>query len=374
MRSEQLQQELAALDNAINHGQWDQARSRIAQLLEEWPDDVAVRHDAAVVAAHDHQWEQAQSLWEAILREQPTHVLALIGLGHVALHQTEWTVAAGYARQAMAVDSRYQTDARRILTIALAREIQDHLARQAWPLIPSPAQELLTLDPHHPVALTGLGMAAVAETPLQTAEAYFRQAVQFRDAAPNGFRAQMLYNLGDVLYRQQRYDEAVEWLDQAYQEYPEWESIRNGVVNGWTRVLEGALNRRAWDRVHQAAGRLLEVLPDDPVALNAMGLWYWHAHADGRRAFEAFRQVFDNTTSPRTSLTMRAQAAVNAGQIALARGRLFRARRWFLNARILDPRNSQAHQGLRAFRRNLAANSVVVALAGLLAVSVIFHG
>ncbi|AEJ41313.1 hypothetical protein TPY_3160 [Sulfobacillus acidophilus TPY] len=47
-------------------------------------------------------------------------------------------------------------------------------------------------------------MAAVAETPLQTAEVYFRQAVQHSDAVPDGFRAQMLFNLGDVLYRQQR--------------------------------------------------------------------------------------------------------------------------------------------------------------------------
>ncbi|AEJ41314.1 hypothetical protein TPY_3161 [Sulfobacillus acidophilus TPY] len=150
MRSTQLQQELAALDNTIDHEQWDHARSRLAQLLEQWPDDVGVRHDAAVIAAHDHQWEQAQTLWEEILREQPAHLPALIGMGHVALHKAEWTVAANYARQVMTADSRYQADARRILIIALARQIQDHLARQEWPLIPSPAHELLALDSHHP--------------------------------------------------------------------------------------------------------------------------------------------------------------------------------------------------------------------------------
>ncbi len=368
-----FKRKLDDLDYEIHQEQWEKARTRLAYLQEMCPEDVDVLHHKAVIATHDDQWDDAKALWEQVLRLHPDHIPALIGMARVALHQSDWAIANYYLRQAIVDDGRYQADARQTLMVVLARQAQDYIAQSEWASLKFVAQELLGLDSNHPIALNGLGMAAISETPLKEAEDYFRKALQYTDSAHGAFRAQILFNLGDVLYRQQSYEEALSWLEQAYQVHPDDVTARNGVINGWTQVLEGALRRTDWDRVRQATDRLLTMLPNDPIALNAMGLWHWHARHDRRRAFDAFQQAYNNTSSPRATSLNRASYAINAGQIALVRGQTFNARRWFLNALALQPHSASARSGIRAACKQLEATIMFVCITCLFAASVIFH-
>ena len=352
---------IAECTRIINARQWDEARERCVQLYADHPDDVEVLNLRAIVAAHDQDWLQAEELWTRVHKTSPDNVAALLGLADVESRRENWATAASWARRAAVVDSPHVADARQRLTIVLSRWAQETSRSGQWDAAKAVAEELLVYVPDSPVASHVLGLRELAQdSPAARAERWFRKSMDNAvsdSALPAYYQAQIRFSLGDALYRQGKFEEALPLLFEAFRMLPDDANTKNGVRNVLSALLNRAREKRDWPNVKEYCEDLLAVFPDHHAAWNVLGLYHLK-QGNFKEACESFKKAL-RCAEPAASATEKAHYAGNLGWTWMRLRRYGRADRAFRAASGYDADAPDVRLALQVRRMQRQYDSIL---------------
>ncbi len=190
---------------ALRQARWQDAVEELRQASDLLGARPAVLHNLAVAYQQLGQLEQADSVFGDAATRARQDPRIMIGWGLVALERGDLPVAAGRLDRAREVAGETPLPAIWYWGRALAAAVQNDLAA---------AEAILRdgLEHHadHPVLLNNLAVVVELGGDVNRAEELLRQALADGPAVP-----QLSKNLGDLLYRRGRYDDAAAAYERA---------------------------------------------------------------------------------------------------------------------------------------------------------------
>jgi tetratricopeptide (TPR) repeat protein len=168
------------------------------------------------------------------------------------------------------------------------------------------AQDLIAYDELRPGALEILGRASMAQGELEVAEKYLRGMVALLPEASTGH-----YWLGINLFRQQKYQAAVESLERAHRRNPEPRVA--------AALLDALLVTKQWSRANSLAGGLVASPEAGGRAIGwAFKAGIHRAQGEPEAAIDAYRQALREDPKRAAYALAAADLLIDSGQYAKA--------------------------------------------------------
>ncbi len=342
-------------------------------MRQDYPQDPGVLNNWAVVAAHDGQWDDAVAVWADALAIQPNHLHALIGRAHYALHQKAWREAYQWGLCALNTHPD-SPDAHRIIVAALGRLGNTHIQASEWDPAAAVAHQLLQYQPDSPTAFYLLGRVELGQDkPAVKAEQHFRKSLALIDSAPiNSDKTsldQVLWALGDSLYRQQRFTEALKIFRKLKETHPDDEAVQNGERNTLTQLVKQAVAQGAGNPIKTWSDELITINPSSMVGWNARGLYFIDHARQPREAIPCFQRALEHATDPKDKAT----CATNLGWAWMSRHRVGHADRSFREAAQWNPHGKDVRTALRVRRMQKQYDSLLAVAFVVVVIVMAFH-
>lgn len=245
---------------AGRQGRWSDAVDLFRQALDRAGPRGQVIHNLAVALEEVGRLDQAESMFAEAAGRLPDHPQVYLSWALLGLRRGDPAVAWARIERARELFGRTPPALWFFAaTLALAHQEQSDRALDV-------AREAVAAYPNHPVLRNNLGVLLEATGDATAAEAMLRETVPDEQSLP-----QLHKNLGDLLYRSGRYDEAAEQYDRATELAPTLgDDVFFKLGNLAFRRRDAAGARTSWEQAvrlnpgHQLARANLELLPAGP--------------------------------------------------------------------------------------------------------------
>jgi tetratricopeptide (TPR) repeat protein len=241
---------------AARQGQWPDAVDHFRQSLDRSGPRGPVLLNMAVALEEVGRFDQAETLFGEAAGRLSDHPQVYLNWGLLALRREEPQLATARLERARELFGA-QVPPMWYFAAALAQANQDQLERAL-----GTASEGVARHPGHPVLRNNLAVLLEATGDVASAEKLLREVVQEDPPYPQPHK-----NLGDLLYRAGRYDEATQAYDRAAALDPTLgDDLFFKLGNLAFRRRDGERARECWDRAvalnpsHQLARANLELL------------------------------------------------------------------------------------------------------------------
>ena len=358
-------------DELIRAKEWDAAREAAEQLRRCHPNDPGVLNNWAIVAAHDGRDHDAVGAWNQALQVDPKHMNSLTGMAVYAVQHKRWREAYEWGRRMLTVDS-CSIDAKQILSTALGWMGRTHIDAAEWDKAIVVAQEILQFDPDSPTAYYLLGWAEIGqEAPAIRAEQYFRKSLSLVGIMPstNATADLISWGLGDSLYRQERFTEALSIFRNLKRARPYDVTLQNGERNSLTGLVKQAMFKCDGTQIKSWSDELLAVDQKSTVGWNARGLYLLRHARQPRAAIPCFQHALENAKSS----SDRAVCAVNVGWAWMRLHRLARADKAFRLAQQFDPHSNDVRMALQVRHMQKQYDALLAVAAVVVVLVIAFH-
>ena len=172
------------------------------QLLTIKADFAKVHNNLGLAYASQDRPAEALAHYQQALRLKPDFAETFNNLGNLQTSLGNWDQARSAYDEALALKPAYPA--------AWNNLGRAHLHQKRWDEAVRCFQEALALQPHNAIVLNQLGNALFEQGKLEEAGGHFREAVRVQ---PD--HAEAHYNVARVCRLQQRWEEAVVWLQQS---------------------------------------------------------------------------------------------------------------------------------------------------------------
>lgn len=195
---------------ALKQGHWEAGAAYFSQALEHAGPRATTLANLALSLEKGGRYDDAENVYSEAAALAPQDPRILTGWGIAALHRGEFEVAVGRLDQAREVAGADAPSPIWFWARALASAALDRY-RQAEALL----RRGLEVYPRHPVLTNNLAVVLEIRGDVDGAAAILQQALGEEDALPQAAK-----NMGDLLYRAARYDDAWEAYQRAIRQQP----------------------------------------------------------------------------------------------------------------------------------------------------------
>jgi tetratricopeptide (TPR) repeat protein len=195
---------------ALRQGHWEAGAAYFGQALEHAGPRATTLANLALSLEKGGRYDEAENVYSEAAALAPQDPRILTGWGIAALHRGEFEVAVGRLEQAREVAGNHALSPIWFWARGLAAAALDRF-RQAEALL----RRGLEVYPSHPVLTNNLAVVLEIRGDLDSAAEILQQALGEEDATPQAAK-----NMGDLLYRAARYDDAWEAYQRAIRSQP----------------------------------------------------------------------------------------------------------------------------------------------------------
>jgi len=195
---------------ALRQGHWEAGAAYFSQALEHAGPRATTLANLALSLEKGGRYDEAEGVYSEAAALAPQDPRILTGWGIAALHRGEFEIAVGRLEQAREVAGNHALSPIWFWARGLAAAALDRF-RQAEALL----RRGLEAYPNHPVLTNNLAVVLEIRGDLDSAAETLQQTLGEEDAMPQAAK-----NMGDLLYRAARYDDAWEAYQRAIRSQP----------------------------------------------------------------------------------------------------------------------------------------------------------